>query len=68
MFSELIDSLEPGSAAAELISMLWKEILTSRRSAAFWQQISDVEKAMSEQLVQQHLQLQQNHLRLMQEQ
>ncbi len=55
-------------SATELLSVLWQEILTARRSAAFWQQISDVEKEMSERLAQNHMQLQQNYLRLMQEQ
>lgn len=54
--------------ATELLSVLWKEVLSARRSAAFWQQISDVEKEMSERLAQNHFQLQQNYLRLMQEQ
>ncbi|HEY9618280.1 MAG TPA: hypothetical protein V6C64_15655 [Microcoleaceae cyanobacterium] len=67
-FTELLDSVADDSPAFELLKLLWKEVLTARRSAAFWEQISDVEKEMSERITQDHLQLHQNYLRLVQEQ
>ncbi|MBI4783486.1 MAG: hypothetical protein HY785_19530 [Oscillatoriophycideae cyanobacterium NC_groundwater_1537_Pr4_S-0.65um_50_18] len=53
--------------AAELLTLAWKDVIAARRSAAFWEQISDVERDMSEQMVATHTNLQQNYLRLMQE-
>lgn len=55
-------------AMAELLGMLWREAIAARRSAAFWQQICDVERDLTESLSANHFQLQQNYLRLMQEQ
>lgn len=66
-FNQLRDSLIQDETAKALIDVLWAEILAARRSSAFWEQISDAEKDVSERLVQNHVQLQQNYLRLMQE-
>ncbi|BAU40837.1 hypothetical protein [Leptolyngbya sp. O-77] len=55
-------------AMANLLEMLWREAVAGRRSAAFWQQICDVERDLTENLSANHFQLQQNYLRLMQEQ
>lgn len=52
----------------ELLRLLWDEVLSARRSARFWEQISDVERQISEDMAASHLQLQQNYLRLLQEQ
>ena len=54
--------------SAELIDMLWTEVLAARRSATFWREMCDVEKQLSERIAQSHSQLKQNYLRLMQEQ
>ncbi|MBD3880360.1 hypothetical protein IFO70_01175 [Phormidium tenue FACHB-886] len=54
--------------AAELLELTWNELIAARRSAAFWEQISDAEKTMSDKLGESFTNLQQNHLRLMQEQ
>lgn len=54
--------------AAVLLSQVWKELISARRSAAFWQQICDVERDLTEKMTASHVQLQQNYLRLMQEQ
>ena len=54
--------------AAEMLALLWDEVLAARRSATFWREISDVEKQLSERIAQSHLQLRQNYLRLMEEQ
>jgi hypothetical protein len=53
---------------APLIQLLWNECLNARRSAAFWHELSDVEKTLSDNLSEQNIQLQQNYLRLVQEQ
>ncbi|MBE9178094.1 hypothetical protein IQ268_05775 [Oculatella sp. LEGE 06141] len=68
-FAELRDRLaSENPQAAELLETLWKELLSARRSALFWQQICDVERDLAEQMAANHVQLQQNYLRLMQEQ
>ncbi|HIK39692.1 hypothetical protein [Thermoleptolyngbya sp. M55_K2018_002] len=59
---------ESNPAMANLLEMLWREAVAGRRSAAFWQQICDVERDLTENLSANHFQLQQNYLRLMQEQ
>lgn len=56
------------SETLEVVDRLWNELLTARRSAAFWEQISDVERSMTERLAADHFQLKQNYLRLLQEQ
>lgn len=56
------------SETLEVVERLWSELLMARRSAAFWEQISDVERAMTERLAADHFQLKQNYLRLLQEQ
>ncbi len=66
-FTQLRDSIVQDEATKALIDGIWAEVLAARRSAAFWQQMSDVEKDVSERLAQNHVQLQQNYLRLMQE-
>jgi hypothetical protein len=67
-FSYLQDTISEDSPAKALLTALWKEVLMARRSAAFWQQLSDVEQDISQRLAQNHVQLQQNYLRLVQEQ
>lgn len=66
-FAQLRDSIVQDDAAKALIDGVWAEVLAARRSSAFWEQMSDVEKDVSERLAQNHVQLQQNYLRLMQE-
>lgn len=68
LFIQLRQTISDENALQMLIDLLWGEVLSARRSGAFWQQISDVEKDMSERLAQNHVQLQQNYLRLVQEQ
>ncbi|MBF2028240.1 MAG: hypothetical protein IGS48_15985 [Oscillatoriales cyanobacterium C42_A2020_001] len=67
-FLDLEESLSDHAATTEIMEALWKELLAARRAALYWQQISDVERSMSEKLADNHFQLQQNYLRLMQEQ
>ncbi|MGQ9871881.1 hypothetical protein [Leptodesmis sp.] len=67
-FLDLQDSLNPDAMTAEVLQKLWAEVLAARRSAAFWEHLSDAEKAMSDGLADDHLRLQQNYLRLIQEQ
>ena len=67
-FLDLAETLAGDAAAIAVLKSVWKELLVARRSAAFWQQISDVERTMSEKLVDNNIQIQQNYLRLVQEQ
>jgi hypothetical protein len=68
-FAELQNQLAADNPqAAELLELAWNEVLAARRSAAFWEQLCDVERDMTEQMAANHLRLQQNYLRLMQEQ
>lgn len=67
-FLDLEETLADNPATVEIVGVLWRELLAARRSAAFWHQISDVERSMSEKLADNHFHLQQNYLRLMQEQ
>lgn len=67
-FLQLLHGIKLAPATSELLEAVWNEMLAARRSSAFWQEISDVEKEMSDRLAQNHFQLQQNYLRLMQEQ
>lgn len=68
-FEELYAQLaaeNPGMA--DLLKQLWDEYITLQRSAAFWQSMSDAEKELSQKMTESNLQLQQNYLRLVQEQ
>lgn len=67
-FLDLEESLTDDAAKTAVLTALWQEVLAARRSAIFWQQISDVERSMTEKMADNHFQLQQNYLRLMQEQ
>ena len=52
---------------ATMLQMLWREYVATQRSAAFWQELCQVEKHLSERITENHLQLRQNYLRLMKE-
>lgn len=67
-FLDLEETLTTDPATGKVLQALWQEVLAARRSAIYWQQISDVERSMTEKLADNHFQLQQNYLRLMQEQ
>jgi hypothetical protein len=68
-FQELMADIEvQNPLVASLLERLWKEYLSSQRSSLFWEQLSTVEKQLSDKLTESHLQLKQNYLRLMQEQ
>lgn len=68
-FEELYAQLaEENQAMADLLQQLWKEYITLQRSATFWQSMSDAEKELSQKMTESNLQLQQNYLRLVQEQ
>ncbi|MEM9002663.1 MAG: hypothetical protein AAGE59_03950 [Cyanobacteria bacterium P01_F01_bin.86] len=62
------DLLAQNPELAAMLQMLWREYVTSQRSVAFWQELCQVEKHLSERIRENHLQLRQNYLRLMQEQ
>lgn len=67
-FLDLEETLPNDPATMVVVQALWREVLAARRSATYWEQISDVERSMTESLASNHFQLQQNYLRLMQEQ
>ncbi|HEY9697472.1 MAG TPA: hypothetical protein V6D10_09420 [Trichocoleus sp.] len=54
--------------AAQMLELAWNEVLAAKRSAGFWERISNAERQMTEQMAASHVQLQQNYLRLIQEQ
>jgi hypothetical protein len=53
---------------ARILDLMWKEILASRRSAFFWEEMCNVEQRLTERMAESHVQLRQNYLRLVQEQ
>ena len=61
----IIDAENP--MAAQLLEMLWEDAILARRSALFWQQMSEVEKDMANRMMENMTQMRQNYLRLMQE-
>lgn len=68
-FNEVLETVranDPQTAA--MLQMLWREYVTTQRSATFWQELCQVEKHLSERITESHVQLRQNYLRLMQEQ
>ncbi|MEM6839636.1 MAG: hypothetical protein AAF609_22705 [Cyanobacteria bacterium P01_C01_bin.120] len=68
-FNEALDAVrshDPQTAA--MLQMLWREYVTTQRSATFWQELCQVEKHLSERITESHMQLRQNYQRLMQEQ
>lgn len=67
-FEQLRDSIaQENPQAAELMDVLWQEAIAARRSAEFWHDMSDVEKNLCNQMMENMTQLRQNYLRLMQE-
>ncbi|MEB3356897.1 MAG: hypothetical protein VKK04_09240 [Synechococcales bacterium] len=54
--------------AAQLLAIMWDELVSSRRSAMFWEELCNVEKQLTDRMAESHLRLRQNYLRLMQEQ
>ena len=68
-YARLRDRLIEGdSDMATVMDLMWKEILSSRRSAFFWEEMCNVEQKLTERMAESHMQLQQNYLRLVQEQ
>jgi hypothetical protein len=68
-FRDLLTDLQRQEPAmASLLERLWQEYLSTQRSSLFWEQMSTVEKQLSDHLTETHLQLKQNYLRLVQEQ
>jgi len=59
---------QDASQTQAMIDMLWWELLRARRSAQFWQKTCDVERELTDRMAASHFQLQQNYLRLVQEQ
>ena len=59
---------EQGEPFAPVIQLLWHECLAARRSALFWQELSEAEKTLADNMAEKTIQIKQNYLRLVQEQ
>lgn len=69
VFTQMMNSLEVENPhVAELVNILWNELLSVQRSATVWEQICTVERELTDRLTLSNFQLQQNYLRLVQEQ
>ncbi|MEB3231251.1 MAG: hypothetical protein VKJ64_09595 [Leptolyngbyaceae bacterium] len=55
-------------AMVDLLDMTWDALLTSRRTAHVWERLCNTEKQLTDRMAESHVQLQQNYLRLVQEQ
>ncbi|MFM6452968.1 MAG: hypothetical protein ACKPH7_14295, partial [Planktothrix sp.] len=67
-FNELLTIIKTEShQMAELLNLIWQDLIAARRSASFWEQMSDVEKEMASNMMETMTQLRQNQLRLIQE-
>jgi hypothetical protein len=58
---------DPATTQAAL-DLLWEELVRARRSALICQYKLEMERGMTDRMAESHIQLQQNYLRLMQEQ
>lgn len=68
-FEAILEEVEAESPkGATLLKQLWEEYVSVQRSATFWESMSDAEKELSEKMAESNIQLQRNHLRLIQEQ
>ncbi|WP_218080657.1 hypothetical protein [Anthocerotibacter panamensis] len=54
--------------AGQLTQILWEEVLRTKRSLNFWRSLGEAEGELAKTLCDQNIRLQQNYLRLMQEQ
>lgn len=67
LFEALHDQLDADNPElVEMICILWREVVSARRSASFWQELCQVEKHLSERISENHMQLKQNYQRLIQ--
>lgn len=68
-FNQLKDNLAVDHPiAAEVLRLMWNELLSTHRSADFLEQLSNIERQFTEQMTESHAQLHQNYLRLLEEQ
>lgn len=68
-FEALLEQVQVDSpAVATLLNQLWQEYISVQRSAMFYESLSDAEAGLSEKMAQSNIQLQQNYMRLIQEQ
>jgi hypothetical protein len=67
-FSQLQDSLAiEHPLAAEVLRLMWNELLSTHRSADFLEQLSNIERQFAEQMTQSQIQLHQSYLHPLQE-
>ena len=52
----------------DLLDMTWAAMLSSQKAANLWQRLLQTEQRMTDEMANNHIQLSQNHLRLIQEQ
>lgn len=68
-FAAVVAQVESDSPeAAKLLQQLWKEYISVQRSAVFYEGLSNAEAGLSEKMAESNIQLQQNYMRLIQEQ
>jgi hypothetical protein len=68
-FNQLKDDLAVDHPiTAEVLRLMWNELLSTHRSADFLEQLSNIERQFTEQMTESHAQLHQNYLRLLEEQ
>ncbi|WP_287129286.1 hypothetical protein [Candidatus Cyanaurora vandensis] len=69
VFQQLLEAARAeGPQGTQLSQLLWDELWRTQRSLQFWRSLGEAEGELSKALSDQHIRLQQNYLRLMQEQ
>jgi len=66
-FAHLSEAIADTPELEQILDLLWTEVLAGRRAAAFWRKSSDVEKDMTEDMMQRLIAQRQQYLRLLQE-
>ncbi len=68
-FAAIAAQIEKDSPEATLLlKQLWREYVSVQRSALFYEGLSNAEAGLSEKMAESNIQLQQNYMRLIQEQ
>jgi hypothetical protein len=68
-FAAIVAHLEKDAPEATvLLKQLWSEYISVQRSALFYEGLSSAEAGLSEKMAESNIQLQQNYMRLIQEQ
>ena len=68
-FEELRDRIAAENPqSAELLELMWNDLISARRSCSFLQKMSDVERQVSDRMMENMADLRRNYLRLIEEQ